>query len=126
MLLKVFKSKIHRATITQADLHYNGSLTIDADLMDAANILPYEQVHVLNVHTGDRFLTYAIEGGRGSGVICLNGAAARLGQPGDLVIVITYAQMPPEEARNHKPCIVLVDEHNHIVEKAEIRELVKK
>ncbi len=119
MLLKVFKSKIHRATVTQADLNYNGSLTIDADLMEAAEILPYEQVHVLNVHTGDRFLTYAIEGGRGSGVVCLNGAAARLGQPGDLVIVITYAQMTPEEARNHTPRVVLVDEHNHIADKRE-------
>lgn len=115
MLLTMFKSKIHRATVTQANLNYNGSLTIDADLMAAAGICPYEQVHVLNVNTGDRLLTYAIEGGPGSGVMCLNGAAARLGQPGDLIIVITYAQMTPEEAKDYQPRVVLVDEDNRIV-----------
>ncbi len=114
MLLSMFKSKIHRATVTQADLHYKGSLTLDRDLMDAAGMLDYEQVQVLNITTGARFATYIIEGERGSGVICLNGAAARLGEPGDLIIALTYAQMDAEEARTHVPTVVHVDEHNRI------------
>lgn len=116
MLLNMFKSKIHRATVTEANLNYTGSLTLDVDLMEAAGILPHEQVQVLNINTGDRFTTYAIEGGRGTGVVCMNGAAARLGQPGDLVIVITYAQMDAEEARTFQPTVVHVDEKNAIDE----------
>ncbi|MBP8131335.1 MAG: aspartate 1-decarboxylase [Candidatus Hydrogenedentes bacterium] len=114
MMLTMLKSKIHRATVTQADLHYEGSLTVDKDLIEAANIRVYEQVHVLNVNTGARFTTYIIEGERGSGVVCLNGAAARLGQPGDLVIVITYAQMDAREAECYTPRVVHVDALNRI------------
>ncbi len=116
MLITMMKSKIHRATITQADLNYQGSLTLDRDLMDAAQMTEYEQVHVLNINTGDRFVTYIIEGKRGSGTVCLNGAAARLGHPGDLIIAITYAQMDRSEAAAHKPIMVHVDEQNHIAE----------
>lgn len=116
MLLTMFKSKIHRAVVTQADLHYKGSLTLDPDLMDAANMILNEEVHVLNINTGARFSTYIIEGERGSGVVCLNGAAARLGEPGDLIIALTYAQMDAEEARNWVPTVVHVDEKNHITE----------
>ena len=116
MNVTMFKSKVHRATITQADLNYPGSLTLDRDLIDAAGMLLYEQVQVLNITTGDRFTTYIIEGERGSGVVCLNGAAARLGQPGDLIIALTYAQMSLDEAREFVPTIVHVDEHNHITE----------
>ncbi len=115
MMLTMFRSKIHRATVTEANLNYTGSLTLDRELMDAAGMLAYEQVHVLNINTGSRFVTYIIEGERGSGVVCLNGAAARLGQPGDLVIVLTYAQMTPEEAQNFKPTRVLVDEKNRVI-----------
>lgn len=115
MLLTMMKSKIHRATITEANLNYEGSMTVDRDLMDAAQMIPYEQIHVLNVNTGDRFVTYVIEGERGSGEICLNGAAARMGHPGDLIIAITYAQMDAEEAKDYKPCAVYVDEANKIV-----------
>lgn len=110
----MLKSKIHRATVTEANLNYRGSLTIDADLIEAANMLPYEQIHVLNINTGARFVTYIIKGKRGSGVVCLNGAAARLGEPGDLIIALTYAQMDAEEARRHKPKVVHVDEKNRI------------
>ncbi len=116
MLLSMFKSKIHRATITQADLNYRGSLTLDPILIEAAEMIPFEEVHVLNINTGDRFTTYIIEGERGSGVVCLNGAAARLGQPGDLVIVLTYAQMEREEAMLHQPIVVQVDSKNRITE----------
>ncbi len=114
MLLNMFKSKVHRATVTQADLHYKGSLTLDRDLMDAAGMLDYEQVQVLNITNGARFTTYIIEGERGSGVVCLNGAAARLGEPGDLIIALTYAQMDAEEARQWRPTVVHVDERNRI------------
>jgi aspartate 1-decarboxylase len=114
MMLTMFKSKIHRATVTEANLNYSGSLTLDPDLIEAANMLPYEQIDVLNVHTGGRLTTYIIEGKRGSGVVCLNGAAARMGEPGDLVIVVAYAQMTPEEAKSFKPTVVLVDADNHI------------
>jgi aspartate 1-decarboxylase len=110
--LIAFKSKIHRARVTEADLNYEGSVTIDSDLMDAADILPNEQVQVLNVNNGERFDTYAIRGPRGSGVICLNGPAARLAHVGDLVIILTYAQMEREELERHTPRIVLVDERN--------------
>ncbi len=116
MMLSMFKSKVHRATITQADLNYRGSLTLDPNLIEAAEMIPFEEVHVLNINTGDRFTTYVIEGERGSGVVCLNGAAARLGQPGDLVIVLTYAQMDREEALKHQPTVVHVDAQNRITE----------
>lgn len=112
MRLSAFKSKIHRATVTEANLNYEGSVTIDADLMDAADILPHEQVQVLNVNNGERFDTYAIRGQRGSGVICLNGPAARLAQVGDMVIILTYAWMEREELERHTPRIVMVDGRN--------------
>lgn len=116
MLRTMFKSKIHRATVTHADLHYVGSLTIDTDLLEAADILPGEQVSVVNINNGARFETYVIEGERGSGVIGLNGAAARLGSPGDLLIIITYAQLQSDEARGFLPSVVHVDAQNRIVE----------
>lgn len=112
----LLKSKIHRATVTEANLAYEGSLTIDAHLMRAADILPYEMVHVFNVANGERFQTYAMEGEAGSGVICLNGAAARKGQVGDLLIIATFAVYEAEEARRHQPKIVLVDSSNRIKE----------
>ena len=118
MQRRMFWSKIHRATITHADLHYEGSCTIDVDLMDAADILPHEQVQVLNVNNGERFDTYAIRGERGSGVVCLNGPAARLAHVGDLVIILTYAEMEPEELRKHTPKVVMVNEENRIVRPA--------
>jgi aspartate 1-decarboxylase len=112
--LTAFKSKLHRVRVTEADLNYEGSVTIDSDLMDAAQILPWEQVNVLNVMNGERFDTYAIRGPRGSGVICLNGPAARLAHVGDLVIILTYAQMEREELLRHTPIVVHVDENNRI------------
>lgn len=112
MRLNMFKAKIHRATVTHADLHYEGSVTIDADLLDAAGILPNEAVHIWNVTQGTRLMTYALEGPRGSGCICINGAAAHLNKPGDLVILATYADMSPEEARVHKPTVIRVDAKN--------------
>src|SRR5713226_780485 len=108
----MLKSKIHRATVTHADVNYEGSLTLDADLLEAADILPYEEVHVWNVTRGTRLRTYAIVGERGSGIVCVNGAAAHLAQPGDLVIVATFAQMKDVAARKHQPKVVLVDERN--------------
>ncbi|MFL5560926.1 MAG: aspartate 1-decarboxylase [Gemmatimonadaceae bacterium] len=111
------KSKIHRATLTGADLHYVGSLTVDRDLMDAADMLPYEQVHVVNVNNGNRLVTYIIEGERGSGTVQLNGAAARLGAPGDIVIVITYGEYEDADVqRGFEPRVVFVDDENHQVE----------
>ncbi|AKU19154.1 aspartate 1-decarboxylase [Luteipulveratus mongoliensis] len=112
----MLKSKIHRATVTQADLHYVGSLTISKDLMEAADLLPGEQVDVVDIDNGNRLTTYAIEGPAGSGVIGINGAAARLISPGDLVIVISYAVVEDAEARALQPRIVFVDEANRIVE----------
>ena len=109
-------SKIHRATVTQADLHYVGSLTIDRDLMDAADLLPGQQVDVVDVDNGNRFTTYAIEGARGSGIMCVNGAAARLVAPGDTVIVIAYATMDDAQARTYTPHVVFVDAANRVVE----------
>lgn len=114
----MFKSKIHRATITEAELHYEGSLTIDEDLMESADLLEYEKVAVVNINNGERFETYVIKGERGSKVICLNGAAARKGQVGDRIIIISYTTLSDEEAKVHEPTIVLVDEHNSIVQKA--------
>lgn len=112
----MFKSKIHRATITQAELHYEGSLTIDTELMDAADLLPYEKVSIVNINNGERLETYIIPGERGSKTICLNGAAARKGAVGDRIIIISYATMTEEEARSYKPTIVLVNEKNDIIE----------
>jgi len=112
MRLNVFKSKIHCATVTHADLDYEGSVTIDSDLLDAANILPHEAVHIWNVTRGSRLVTYALEGPRGTGCIAVNGAAAHLNKPGDLVILATYADMTPEEARAHRPTVVRVDARN--------------
>ncbi len=110
------KGKIHRATVTQANLHYVGSITIDADLLEAANIYPYEKVQVVNVNNGARLETYTIAGARGSGVICLNGAAARHAAEGDIVIIISYAQYDEQEIRALEPCLVFVDAENHITE----------
>lgn len=116
MFIEMFKSKIHRATITQADLHYVGSLTVDRDLLDAAGIRIHEKVQVVDIDNGARFETYVIEGERGSGTICMNGACARLGQVGDKVIIMSYAQMTPEEADLHLPKAVMVDDGNRILE----------
>ena len=110
----MFKSKLHRATITQADLHYEGSVTIDAELLRAADILPYEKVAIWNVTRGTRLRTYAMVGEAGSGVACINGAAAHLAKPGDLVIVSTFTEMVEAEARLHRPTVVLVDAKNRI------------
>jgi aspartate 1-decarboxylase len=112
MRRRLLKSKIHRATVTEAELHYAGSITIDLDLMEAADIVEHEQVDVYNITSGERFTTYAIPGEPGSGIICINGAAAHLARPGDLVIVASYADYEPEELREHDPRIVLVDERN--------------
>ena len=112
----MLKSKIHRATITEANLAYEGSLTVDVDLLREADILPYEMVHIYNISNGERFQTYAIEGEAGSGVMCLNGAAARRGQVGDLIIVTTYSSYTPEELNHHTPKIVMVDSQNRIKE----------
>lgn len=109
---KMLKSKIHRATVTGADLHYEGSITIDLDLMEAADIIPYEAVVIWNVTNGNRFETYAIEGQRGSGVICINGAAARLVAPQDLVIIASFVNMPNAEALAYEPKLVFVDDKN--------------
>ena len=114
MRLAALKSKIHRATVTEADLNYEGSITIDAELMDAADILPNEQVQVLDVNNGERFDTYAIRGPRGSGIVCLNGPAARLAHVGDIVIILAYAEMEREELLRHVPTVVAVDGKNRI------------
>ncbi len=110
----MLKSKIHRATVTHADVDYEGSFTLDALLLQAANILSYEEVHVWNVTRGTRLRTYAMVGDAGSGIVCVNGAAAHLARPGDLVIVATFAQMDDESALKHRPIVVLVDENNRI------------
>jgi len=109
MYIEVLKSKIHRVTVTEANLNYIGSITIDKDLMDAARLIAYEKVWVLNNHNGERFETYVIEGERGSGTVCLNGAAARLVQPGDIIIILSYAQMDFEEAKHFKPTKIFPD-----------------
>ena len=115
MNISILKSKIHRAIITEAELNYVGSITIDEDLMDAAGIVEYEHVHIVNVNSGSRIETYVIAGERGGGVICLNGAAARCGQKGDFVIIMSYMDIPYEEAKTASPNVVFVDEHNKIV-----------
>ena len=111
----LLKSKIHRATVTQADLHYEGSVTIDADLMRAADIAPYERVEIYDITNGHRLATYAIEGPAGSGVICINGAAAHLVRAGDLVIITSYAEYSDDEVRDHEPIVLLVNERNQVV-----------
>ncbi|MFP5020240.1 aspartate 1-decarboxylase [Pseudonocardia phyllosphaerae] len=116
MYRTLLNAKIHRATVTQADLHYVGSLTIDADLLDASGIVEGEQVHVVDIDNGARLETYAITGERGSGVIGINGAAAHLVHPGDLVIIMSYAALEPAEIAGHTPTVVHVDEHNRTVE----------
>ena len=116
MFRTMLKSKIHRATVTQADLHYVGSVTVDEDLMDAADLLPGEQVAIVDITNGARLETYVIPGERGSGVIGINGAAAHLVQPADLVILISYAAMDDAQARHHRPKVVFVDAANRIVE----------
>ncbi|HKK76368.1 MAG TPA: aspartate 1-decarboxylase [Saprospiraceae bacterium] len=114
MLIQRFKSKIHQARVTEANLHYVGSITIDEDLMDAAHLQEGERVQVVNNNNGERLETYIIKGERGSGVICLNGAAARKAEVGDVVIIIAYGYMEPEEAKNFVPSVVFVDEQNTI------------
>lgn len=114
MLRRLMKSKIHRATITSADLHYEGSLTVDEDLLDAADLVEFEEIQVVNVNNGARFTTYLLPGPRGSGVIQLNGAAARLGSPGDLVILISYGEYSDQEAAHHSPRVVFVDDRNRM------------
>ena len=116
MLLNIFKSKIHQVKVTQAELHYVGSITIDADLLEAANIMEGEKVQIVNINNGERLETYTIAGERGSGTICLNGPAARKAQVGDMVIIISYAWMDPEEAKTFEPTIIFPDENNQLPE----------
>ena len=117
MLLTLLKAKLHRATVTEANLNYTGSITIDKDIIDQAGIFIHEKVQIVNNNNGARFETYVIEGKSGSGVLCLDGAAARLVQPGDKVIIMAYAQMTPEEAQTHKPVVLLLGDNNQILEK---------
>ncbi len=112
--LTMFKSKIHRAVVTEADLHYEGSVTISADLMKAANILPYEQVHIWNITNGNRLVTYALAGEVNSGIICINGAGAQLMQKSDLVIIASFVELDEKDAKEHKPTVILVDINNRI------------
>ncbi|MCM1505491.1 MAG: aspartate 1-decarboxylase [Muribaculum sp.] len=113
MLIEMMKSKIHRVTVTEANLNYIGSITIDSLLLDASGILPGERVYIVNNNNGERFDTYVIAGEPGSGMICLNGAAARKVQPGDVVIIMAYAMMTPDEARDFKPTIIFPDTHTN-------------
>lgn len=115
MQIELLKSKIHRATVTEANLHYVGSITIDAAILEAANMIENEKVQILNINNGERFDTYIIEGERGSGVICLNGPAARKAQVGDVVIVVSYCTMEFEAAKKYKPVVVHPDENNQLV-----------
>lgn len=114
MTMQMLKGKIHRAVVVQAELNYVGSITVDPELMEAAGILEYEKVQIVDVENGSRFETYTIEGEAGSGMICLNGAAARMVQTGDHIIIMSYCDMTPEEAKSHKPKVVFVDEKNRI------------
>ena len=116
MIRTLLGGKIHRATVTQANLNYVGSITVDVDLLDAAGILVNEKVSIVNNNNGERFETYTIAGKRGSGVVCLNGAAARKVQPGDVIIIMNYLMMNDSEARTHQPNVVLVDANNHITD----------
>jgi aspartate 1-decarboxylase len=115
MIIEVLKSKIHRAKVTQAELNYVGSITIDEDLLDAANIIANEKVQIVNNNNGARFETYVIKGERGSGILCLNGATARLAQVGDIVIIMSYAHMELEEAKVYHPLMVFPDDHNKLL-----------
>lgn len=115
MFRSLLKSKIHRVTVTDADLHYEGSVSIDESLLEAADILPHEHVHIWDVTNGNRFETYALPARRGSGTICINGAAAHLAKKGDVVIITSFFSVPDDAARKHEPKVVLVDEHNQIV-----------
>ncbi len=116
MFLEMFRAKIHRATVTDANLHYEGSLTIDEELLNVSGIKPYEKVSVVNINNGARFETYVIKGEKGKGDICLNGAAARLGEPGDKIIIIAYAFIKEEDiTSDYEPTVVLVDENNKII-----------
>lgn len=115
MQIEVLKSKIHRAKVTQAELHYVGSITIDEDLLDAANMVPHEKVQIVNVNNGERFETYIIKGERGTGTICLNGPAARKVQVGDVIIIISYALIEFKDARSHEPTVIFPDQHNRLV-----------
>src|ERR1700709_2132145 len=115
MIIEILKSKIHRVKVTQAELNYVGSITIDEDLIEAANIIPNEKVQIVNNNNGARFETYAIRGERGTGTICLNGAAARLAQVGDTVIVMSYAYMEVDEARKYEPILVFPDNDNKLI-----------
>lgn len=115
MLRRMLKSKIHRATVTRTDLDYEGSITIDAALMEAAGLLPYEAVWIWNIHNGERFETYTLTADKGSGEICLNGAAARKAQPGDLVIISAFSWMDEHNARQACPRVVMVDAHNRLI-----------
>ena len=114
MNIEILKSKIHRVKITQAELHYVGSITIDEDLMDAANMIENEKVQIVNVNNGERLETYVIKGKRGSGMICLNGPAARKAQVGDVVIIISYCSMPFEQAKSHNPILIFPDTDNRL------------
>lgn len=114
MTIQMLKGKIHRAVVVQAELNYVGSITVDPKLMEAAGIYEYEKVQIVDVENGNRFETYTIEGEPGSGMICLNGAAARMVQTGDHIIIMSYCDMTPEEAKKHKPKVVFVDEENQI------------
>ncbi|MCD8212192.1 MAG: aspartate 1-decarboxylase [Oscillospiraceae bacterium] len=114
MTIELLKSKIHRATVVQAELDYVGSVTVDQDLMDAAGIVEYEKVQIVDVNNGSRFETYVIAGPRGSGLICLNGAAARCVSVGDKIIMMTYVRMTPEEAADYRPTVVFVDDENRV------------
>jgi len=115
MIIEVLKSKIHRAKVTQAELNYVGSITIDEDLIEAANIIPNEKVQIVNNNNGARFETYVIKGERGSGTICLNGATARLAQIGDIVIIMSYAYMEQDEARQYEPILIFPDTDNKLI-----------
>ncbi|HHT52612.1 MAG: aspartate 1-decarboxylase [Bacteroidales bacterium] len=114
MYIQILKSKIHQAIVTEANLYYVGSITIDEDLMDAAHLAEYEKVQVVNINNGERFETYVIKGERGSGVLCLNGPAARLVVPGDVVLVISYCSIEAEKAKEHKPIVIFPDKNNRL------------
>ena len=115
MYRNVLKSKIHRVTVTDADLHYEGSVSIDSHLLEAADIVPHEHVHVWDVTNGNRFETYALAAPRGSGTVCINGAAAHLAKKGDIVIITSFCTLPEEKVKSYQPSVVLVDAHNQIV-----------
>ncbi len=115
MIVEILKSKIHRVRVTQAELNYVGSITIDEDLLDASHILPNEKVQIVNINNGERFETYVIKGERSTGIICLNGATARKVQVGDILIIISYGSLPVEEARNYQPVLIFPDDNNRLL-----------